>query len=66
MSMCGAAAAEQHTSYTRRGHMRLHIERGSERGSIKNAFHLTGLSICSTENRCFQLSPCSTRGRMGG
>lgn len=66
MSMCEAAAAEQYTSYARRGHIRLRVERGRERGSIKSAFHLTGLSICSTENRCFQLSPCSTRGRMGG
>lgn len=39
--------------------------RERERRSIKSAFHLTGLSICSTKNRCFQLSHRCTPGGGG-
>lgn len=39
--------------------------RERERRSIKSAFHLTGLSICSTKNRCFQLSHRRTPGGGG-
>lgn len=35
-------------------HTRVHV--GEEQRSIKRAFHLTGLSICSMRNLCFQLS----------
>lgn len=37
MSMCGAAAAEQYTSYARRGHMRLRVWREGESGGLLRA-----------------------------
>lgn len=67
MSMCKAASTEQYTSHECRSHMCQCAwrERERERRSIKSAFHLTGLSICSTKNRCFQLSHRRTRGKGG-
>lgn len=75
MSVCTVASTERYTSHACRSHMCQRAGRGRERErkkgereqrSIKTAFHLAGLSICSTKNRCFQLSHRHTPWGVGG